>query len=144
MTKINPHYITDIENITEDQLNGFFVGWPNPPSNKIFLKLLKNSYRVVLALSEGKVVGFITSVSDGLLSAYIPFLEVLPEYQSRGIGRELISRMKKELKHLYMIDLLCDEKLVSYYETLGMRRAMGAMIRNYENQSGNKGFSQNK
>ena len=136
MRKINPHYITDIENITEDQLNGFFVDWPNPPSNKTFLKLLKSSYRVVLALSEGQVVGFITSVSDGLLSAYIPFLEVLPEYQSRGICRELISRMKKELRHLYMIDLLCDEKLVSYYEKLGMRKAMGTMIRNYENQSG--------
>ena len=35
-----------------------------------------------------------------------------------------------------MIDLLCDEKLLSYYEKLGMRRAMGAMIRNYKNQSG--------
>lgn len=63
----NIKYITDIENITEDQLNGFFVGWPKPPSNKTFLKLLKSSYRLVLALSERKVVGFITSVSDGLV-----------------------------------------------------------------------------
>ena len=129
-------YITDTQNITVDQLNGFFVGWPRPPDNKTFLKLLESSYRVVLALSEKKVIGFITSVSDGVLSAYIPFLEVLPEYQSRGIGRELISRIKKELNHLYMIDLLCDEKLVSYYEKLGMHRAVGVMIRNYDNQSG--------
>ena len=72
-------YITDTQNITVDQLDGFFVGWPQPPDNKTFLKLLESSYRVVLALSEKKVVGFITSVSDGVLSAYIPFLEVLPE-----------------------------------------------------------------
>ena len=132
----NVKYITDTRNITVDQLNGFFVDWPQPPNSKTFLRLLESSYRVVLALSEKKVVGFITSISDGLLSAYIPFLEVLPEYQSRGIGRELISRMKKELVHLYMIDLLCDEELVSYYEKLGMRRAVGVMIRNYDNQSG--------
>ena len=132
----NVKYITDTQNITVDQLNGFFVGWPQPPDNKTFLRLLESSYRVVLALSEKRVVGFITSISDGLLSAYIPFLEVLPEYQSRGIGRELISRMKKELGNLYMIDLLCDEELVSYYEKLGMRRAVGVMIRNSDNQSG--------
>ena len=132
----NIKYITDTQNITVDQLNGFFVNWPQPPDNKTFLRLLESSYRVVLALSEKRVVGFITSVSDGVLSAYIPFLEVLPEYQSRGIGRELISRMKKELGHLYMIDLLCDEELVSYYEKLGMCRAVGVMIRNYDNQSG--------
>ena len=132
----NIKYITDTQNITVDQLNGFFVGWPQPPDNKTFLKLLESSYRVVLALSEKKVVGFTTSISDGVLSAYIPFLEVLPEYQSRGIGRELISRMKKELGHLYMIDLLCDEKLIAYYEKLGMCRAVGVMIRNYNNQSG--------
>ena len=132
----NVKYITDTQNITVDQLNGFFVGWPQPPDNKTFLKLLESSYRVVLALSEKRVVGFITSISDGVLSSYIPFLEVLPKYQSKGIGRELISRMKKELGHLYMIDLLCDEELVSYYEKLGMRRAAGVMIRNYDNQSG--------
>ena len=90
---------------------------------------------MILALSEKKV-GFITSVSDGVLSAYIPFLEVLPEYQSKGIGKELISRMKKKLNHLYMIDLLCDEKLIPYYEKLGMRKAVGVIIRNYGNQSG--------
>lgn len=103
----NVEYTTNIQSITIDQLDGFFVGWPNPPHNRIFLKLLKSSYRVVLAISEQRVVGFITCISDGVLSAYIPFLEVLPEYQLKGIGKELFSRMKRELGHLYMIDLLC-------------------------------------
>lgn len=79
----NIKYITDTQNITVDQLNGFFVGWPQPPDNKTFLKLLESSYRVVLALSEKKVIGFTTSISDGVLSAYIPFSEVLPKYQSK-------------------------------------------------------------
>ncbi|KIL45027.1 acetyltransferase [Jeotgalibacillus soli] len=44
--------------------------------------MLKDSDKVVLAFDEkpNQVVGFSTSVSDGALSAYIPFLEVLPAY----------------------------------------------------------------
>lgn len=129
-------YTTDLENINEEQLRGFFVDWPNPPKSKIFLKLLNGSYRVILALEGRRVVGFITAISDGVLSAYIPLLEVLPEFKSKGIGKELVSRMKGELNHLYMIDLLCDEELVPYYEKQGMSKSSGALFRNYDKQNG--------
>lgn len=130
------NYISSLENVDASQLKGFFVGWPNPPDEVTFLKLLKGSYRVVLAIEDDRVIGFINAISDGILSAYIPLLEVLPEYQSRGIGKELVSRIKEELSHLYMIDLLCDSDLIPYYEKQGMRKAAGALIRNYKNQNG--------
>ena len=132
------NYASKLDQITSSQLKGFFVGWPDPPSEEVLLKVLKGSYRFVLAIDEDRVVGFITAVSDGVLSAYIPFLEVLPSYQSKGVGSELLSRLKKELGHLYMIDLLCDEELISYYEKRGMSKSSGALIRNYENQCGLK------
>lgn len=136
IAKMMIEYITSLDNVTSNQLNGFFVGWPNPPCNEAFLKLLKGSYKIVLALENIKIIGFVTAISDGVLSAYIPLLEVLPEHQSKGIGKELISRMKEELSHLYMIDLLCDEELIPYYEKQGMMKATGAVIRNYDNQNG--------
>jgi len=37
-----------------------------------------------------------------------------------------------------MIDLLCDEELIPYYEKQGMSKATGALIRNYENQNGSE------
>jgi ribosomal protein S18 acetylase RimI-like enzyme len=129
-------YKKSTEGLAENNLKGFFVGWPNPPDEKTFLELLHKSYRVILAINEGEVIGFITAISDGVLSAYIPFLEVLPEYQAQGIGKELVTQMKKELSHLYMIDLLCDVELIPYYEKQGMSAATGALIRNYENQNG--------
>ncbi|MBM7704338.1 GNAT family N-acetyltransferase [Metabacillus iocasae] len=132
-------YTYSLNGISTDRLRGFFVGWPNPPSPETHLKLLQNSSKVVLAIDEdtNQVVGFITAISDGVLSAYIPFLEVLPAYKNRGIGKELVDRMLKELDTIYMIDLCCDDALVPYYERFGMIKSNGMLVRNYEMQSGN-------
>ena len=63
-------------------LQGFFVGWPNRPSPKTHLEILEGSDLCVLALSaSGRVVGFISAITDGVPCAYIPYLEVLPEWQ---------------------------------------------------------------
>jgi hypothetical protein len=32
------------------------------------------------------VVGFITAISDGVLTAYVPFLEVLPAHRRQGVA----------------------------------------------------------
>ena len=49
---------------------------------------------------------------------------------------ELFKKVKDELKHLYMIDVICDENLVPYYEKQGLTKSYGAILRNYENQNG--------
>lgn len=130
------NYTTDLAILDTLDLNEFFVGWPNPPSNDVFKKVLHGSYKVILAHENNKLVGFINCISDGILSAYIPLLEVIPRYQGRGIGKTLVGKMTDELKHLYMVDLLCDENLLPYYEKLGMMSATGCVIRNYDRQSG--------
>jgi len=121
-------------------LTGFFVDWPHPPNQHTHLELLKNSSKVILAINHNtnQVVGFITAISDGILSAYIPFLEVLPFYQKKGIGKELIDRMLKELDDIYMIDLCCDDDLIPYYIQAGMTKTNGMVVRNYTRQSGSK------
>jgi ribosomal protein S18 acetylase RimI-like enzyme len=136
MTEIDYRYCTD--DITVDQLRGFFVGWPNPPTPEVHLRLLRNSDAVVLALdmATGQAVGFITAVTDGVLAAYIPFLEVLPAYQHQQIGGTLVRLMVEQLQHLYMIDLLCDADVQSFYDQLGMSPAVGMCLRNFARQSG--------
>ena len=90
----------------------------------------------MLAWEENRVIGFVTAISDGVLSAYVPLLEVLPSHQKRGIGHELMRRMLEMLDGLYMIDLLCDNDLQPFYEKVGMQRSQGMMVRNYAWQSG--------
>lgn len=131
-------YRDEPDGVTAEQLHGFFVGWPNPPSPATLLQLLHSSDHIVLALDDisDNVVGFITAITDGVLSAYIPLLEVLPEFQHAGIGGELVRRMHARLSHLYMIDLLCDPELQPWYARLGMQPATGMSLRNYERQAG--------
>ncbi|HEY89021.1 MAG TPA: GNAT family N-acetyltransferase [Thermoflexia bacterium] len=131
-------YADNLTNITQGKLQGFFVGWPYPPSPQTHLRILQQSYRIVLAIDDksGSVVGYLNAISDGILSAYIPLLEVLPAYQGQGIGRELVRRMLEQLDDLYMVDLTCDPDLQEFYAALGMRRATGMLRRNYEHQAG--------
>lgn len=130
-------YPTTLNGVTAGHLcGGFFEGWPNPPTPETHLRVLQAASHVVLALDEDAVVGFITALSDGVLTAYIPQLEVLPAYRARGIGGELVRRMIAQLAPIYMIDLLCDAALVPFYQRLGMTAVSGMVVRHYESQSG--------
>ena len=131
-------YSDQADGIGPGDLHGFFVDWPNPPDPATHLRLLQGSDEVVLAIddSTGQVVGYITAITDGVLSAYIPHLEVLPDWKGQGIGSELVNRMLDRLNDFYMIDVLCDPDVQPYYERFGFRRARGMAIRNYDRQSG--------
>jgi ribosomal protein S18 acetylase RimI-like enzyme len=123
-------YQESLDGVTADRLAGFWEGWPAGPSIETHLRILAGSEKVVLAIdaeSSDRVVGFVTAVGDGVLASYIPLLEVLPEYRGRGIGSELVRRILALLGERYMVDLVCDEELVPFYERFGMAR-YGAMI----------------
>ena len=121
--------------IRPSDLRGFFAGWPNRPSPERHLNILQGSDLLVLAFANnGKMVGFITAITDGVSCAYIPYIEVLPEWQRKGIGTQLVTRMKEKLKTFYAIDLICDEDIQGFYEKLGFSERRGMTLRNYGSQ----------
>jgi ribosomal protein S18 acetylase RimI-like enzyme len=123
-------YTDTLEGITPDDLQGFWVGWPTPPSPAVHHRMLEGSEAIVLAVDDGadrRVVGFIHAIGDGVLTAFIPSLEVLPDYRGQGIGSELVRRLLARLEGRYSVDLVCDEDVVPFYERLGLQR-WGAMI----------------
>ena len=132
------HYTASTGTIKPEHLQGFFVGWPNPPTPQTHLHLLQNSDEVILAIdgATNQVVGFISAHTDKILTASISLLEVLPAYQGQGIGRALVGRMLEKLNPLYAIDLICDPELQPFYAQLGMRPAAAMMVRNYPRQAG--------
>jgi GNAT superfamily N-acetyltransferase len=124
-------YTDDPASVSEDMLPGFFVGWPQRPSASQHLAVLRASYRCILAIDDtsDRVVGFVNMLSDGILTAFIPWLEVLPGYQGQGIGDELMHRILAGTERFYSIDLVCDEPLIPYYTRLGMATASSALLR---------------
>jgi ribosomal protein S18 acetylase RimI-like enzyme len=122
-------YTTDLTGIEARHLQGFFEGWASPPDPERHLAALRAAYRVVLELDGDRVVGFVDALGDGVLSAFIPLLEVLPEYRGRGIGSELMRRVLAELEDIRAVDLCCDAELEGYYRRFGMEPVLGMAIR---------------
>lgn len=114
--------------------DGFFDMWYNKPDKEKHYKILGNSYCSVVAIDTEieKIVGFITVISDGVLSAYIPLLEVIPKYRNRGIGTELFKKAVEKTKDLYMVDLCCDDDVLKFYEKFEMYKSNSMLIRNYD------------
>ena len=129
---------SDLENIGPEQLQGFFEGWPDPPSASTLHRMLTASYRVSVAVDtrSGEVVGFIQAISDGVLTAFIPLLEVRPEVRGQGTGRALVVHLLAQLDHLYAVDLSCDPALTLFYERLGFTPGQAMIRRRYSRQSG--------
>lgn len=118
--------------------DGFFEGWPQHPDKTTHRKILKNSFKSIVAIDDetSQIVAFVNIISDGVLSAYIPLFEVIPAYREQGIGSELMRLAIQKLNDFYMIDLLCDEKIVGFYEKHGLTQASAMMRRNYKKQTG--------
>ena len=126
-------YRTTAAGLRWEQLDGFFVGWAVRPSAQTLLDHLVRSYRCAVAvdarrrprrrLRHGRV--------RRVLAAYIPLVEVLPGWHERGIGTELMNVLLEQLRHLYMVDLACEEDARPFYEKLGMEPARAMIRRNH-------------
>jgi ribosomal protein S18 acetylase RimI-like enzyme len=123
-------YQVGCERVTAEHLEGFFDGWPKSPTPESLLRVLQNSTLAVLAWNADHVVGFVNALSDGELAAYIPLLEVRRAYRNTGIGTELVRRVMEHFSDVYMIDAVCDEEVVPFYERLGMVRLNAMAHRN--------------
>ena len=132
-------YFDNLDGIDPDQIEGFFVGWPKPPSSLTHINILKQSSLFIVAVDIEKgrqVVGFINCLTDGILTAYIPLLEVLPTHQGSGIGKELVQRLLDRLGPIYMTDIVCDSELQPFYERFGFESYSAMIRRKFECQNG--------
>ena len=124
-------YVENVNEIKDYRMDGFCVGWKNPLSETDLRKICENSQFCIFAIDMEKkrIVGIINALSDNVHWAFIPNLEVLPEYQKIGIGKELITKMLLMLEHLKNIDLICDENMQHFYSKFGMYKSHGMLLR---------------
>src|ERR1044071_5855619 len=67
--------------------------WSSAQKPALLHKALLASHSLFTAWDDSTLVGLGNAISDGHLVVYYPHLLVLPEYQGRGIGTELMRRL---------------------------------------------------
>ena len=127
-------YRSDVVNLSPEQIRGFFVGWQHPFPPETHLRMLTESdlAQVAVDAESGRVVGFIAALTDNVQGAFITLLEVLPEYQGRGVGKALMEQLLDRLSYIQTIELMCDADLVPFYEQFGMKPSGGMVLRRRE------------
>ncbi|HDR7862210.1 TPA: GNAT family N-acetyltransferase, partial [Bacillus toyonensis] len=83
-------------------------------------QMCKQSWYVIYAFDDKELVGMGRIISDGVITGVICGVCVLPKYQSIGIGKEIVERLIQHCEQNKVIpQLMCVEKLQSYYESIG-------------------------
>ena len=126
-------YYDNEYDITEKQLEGFFVGWKRPLTVEQHRKLLYGSTHFIVAVDNetNRVIGYVTALSDNVCSSFIPLIEVLPSYQGKGIGTRLMEEILTRLSDITNVDLTCDIELQPFYERFKMLKSNGMVLRKY-------------
>ncbi len=69
-----------------------------PPCKAQVKKALQNTIATFLALDDDEPAGMVRLIGDGGMSFYIKDFAIVPQYQSKGIGRMLIQRVEEYIK----------------------------------------------
>ena len=77
----------------------------------------------VTAWDGERLIGLGNAISDGYLVVYYPHLLVLPEYQRRGIGREIMRRLMARYPDFHQHVIIADGRAVDFYRKCGFDRA---------------------
>jgi ribosomal protein S18 acetylase RimI-like enzyme len=114
------------QNIDLRQLARLFesVGWQHRTRDpERFARMVQGSMYAVSALDGETLVGFVRAISDGAFNGYVSTVAVLPAYQRRGIGRELIRRLLDGRDQIQFV-LHADPPVHPFYLRCGFRAAL--------------------
>ncbi|MDO4461269.1 MAG: GNAT family N-acetyltransferase [Bacteroidia bacterium] len=123
--------MTDIEikgkeqALTAKQLEELFlsVEWSSGHYPEKLEIAMKNYETVFTAWDGEKLVGLISAMDDGIMTAYIHYLLVRPEYHGKGIGKSLLEKVKEKYSDYLRIALAAYNKECGFYERCGFKKA---------------------
>lgn len=97
--------------------------WSSGAKPELLLPALRNSHALVTARIDRRLVGLGNAISDGYLVAYFPHMLVHPDYQGRGIGRQMMETLLARYRGFHQLMLTADGDAAGFYERMGLVRA---------------------
>lgn len=115
----------DIHEFRKEDLEELFlsVEWSSGQYPDKLVVAMRNFSTVYSAWDGDKLVGMVCAMDDGIMTAYLHYMLVRPEYHQQGIGHRLLEMMKKHYESYLRIALIAYNKELGFYESCGFKRA---------------------
>ena len=115
----------DTHDFSSEQLEDLFlsVEWSSGHYPEKLVTAMKNFETVFSAWDGDKLIGMICAMDDGIMTAYIHYLLVNPEYQDKKIGSELVRMAKEKYSDYLRIVVVAYNSELSFYEKCGFEKA---------------------
>lgn len=98
------------------------VEWSSGHYPDKLVTAMKNFETVYAAYDGEKLVGMICAMDDGIMTAYVHYLLVNPEYQGQEIGRTLVEMVKGKYADFLRIVLIAYNSELNFYENCGFKK----------------------
>lgn len=84
---------------------------------------LAGSHSLVTAWGDDRLIGLGNALSDGHLVVYYPHLIVAPDWQGKGVGAALLTRLQARYAGFHQQILMADGNALGFYRRMGFTRA---------------------
>lgn len=115
----------ETHDFTAEQLERLFlsVEWSSGHYPDKLVTAMKNFETVYSAWDGDRLVGMICAMDDSIMTAYVHYLLVDPEYQGRGIGRMLVEKVKEKYSDFLRIVLVAYDAELDFYKNCGFKKS---------------------
>ena len=115
----------DTRELSRDDLEALFlsVEWSSGHYPDKLREAMRHFETVYTAWDGETLAGLVCAMDDSVMTAYIHYLLVRPEYQHMGIGTHLVGLMKDRYRDYLRIVLVSYNKETGFYESCGFRKS---------------------
>lgn len=115
----------DTHVFSQEQLRELFlsVDWSSGHYPDKLVMAMKGFSTVFSAWDGDKLIGMICAMDDGIMTAYVHYLLIRPEYQGQKLGRELVRLVKEKYADYLRIVVIAYDTELSFYENCGFKKS---------------------
>ena len=102
------------------------VEWSSGHYPEKLVAAMEHFETVYSAWDGDRLVGLICAMDDGVMTAYVHYLLVHPDYQHQNIGEHLVKMVKEFYDDYLRIVIVAYNEEVGFYEHCGFQKADNA------------------